>query len=201
MKEYNLTQRTAHAVSDANAENPEKTLADDVLLEIDVVRYALEMINGNFPREQVAEAYDKFMDFWQKAISDYCQLKYGVGDLDREIQGMKKDIQTAESNFYSYQHKEEQIQTQIKICGYSHPFRKAELKRELAELQKEGKPELPKSLYVEIKSKTEEYEQKKELFANLEKDFDKLSQIAQKLKEILKPAKELEKNIMPKRHK
>ena len=201
MKEYNLTQRTAHAVSDANAESPEKTLADDVLLEIDVVRYALEVIDGNFPREQVAEAYDKFMDFWQKALAEYTRLKSELHLLDQDMQGLNKDIQTAESIFYSYMNQEEHIQTQIKICGYSHPFRKAELKKELAELQKEGKPELPKSLYAEIRSKTEEYGQKKELLANLDKDFSKLEQIAEKLKNKLNPAREIVKNIIPKRHK
>jgi len=201
MKEYNLTQRTAHAVSDANAESPEKTLADDVLLEIDVVRYALEATNENFPREQVKAAYTDFMAFYEKAKEELAKLQQEMYSLYDEIESLEKEIDQAETVYYAYHDKEERLEIDIDRCGAFHPFRKAELKRELAELHKEERPEWPTELYYKSEPKKQEYEQKKELCTNLQKDFDKLEQIAKKLADKLNPVKELARNIMPKRHK
>ena len=203
MKEYNLTQRTAHAVSDANVENPEKTLADDVLLEIDVVRYALEATNENFPREQVAEVYTNFMEFYEKAKEEFAKLQQEMYSLYDEIKELENEIFQAESAWEGYYATKDVLEFQIEECGIMHPFRKAELKKELSiHLQSESSlPEWPDELFTKVHFKTQEYEQKKEMCTNLQKDFDKLEQIAKKLIDKLNPVKELAKNIMPKRHK
>lgn len=202
MKDYNLVNRTVHALMDEpDPNNMEKTIATYFLLELDIVRYALEATNENFPREQVSEVYTNFMEFYEKAKEEFVKLQQEMNSMYEEIQKMRHDIQKAEDIFYSYQHKETQIQTQIEMCGVFHPFRKAELKEQLADLQKAGEPELPKALYAKVEIKQQEYEQKKDLCTNLQKDFDKLEQIAKKLVDKLNPVKELARNIIPKRHK
>lgn len=194
MKEYNLKQRTAEALVTENTDEPEKTLENDVMLEVDIIRFAVEAANENLPIEQVREAYEKLKEFMPKILSDYCYWKNGLHCLDNEMDFIKSNIQDAESVFYSHDNKIKQIETQIDLCGVFHPFRKAELKEQLKTLREE-KPELPKELYANLAMKKQEYEKTKDFFTQLDKDFDKLQQILEKLAEKLNPVKNLAKTV------
>lgn len=204
MRDYNLVNRTVHALMDEpDPNNMEKTIATYFLLELDIVRYALEATNENFPREQVAAAYTNFMEFYENAKAEFSKLQQEMYSLYDEIKELENEIFQAESAWEGYYATKDVLEFQIEECGIMHPFRKAELKKELSiHLQSESSlPEWPDELFTKVHFKTQEYEQKKEMCTNLQKDFDKLEQIAKKLADKLNPVKELARNIMPKRHK
>lgn len=194
-----LTDKAIHNILYLDEEHPENYMIENAFLQFEVVQYALEVLTENVPPEKIIDALDKFDDFLENARDEFRKVQKDMYNAYDEIKVAQKKVDEAETIYYTYKNEVTQLETRIELCGFFEPFKKAKLKEELAELQKNEPPKPDQALYTVVKYKEQVYVQKQEYCAKLEKDFSKLDDLKTAMESKLQHTKSQVRT--PKKHK